>query len=595
VAANGSRAVAVGDNGAIYTSTNGLVWARTASGTFEWLRGVAASSNAYVAVGENGMVLRSTTGTSWTPVSAFTGQHLNRVRYVGKGTNARFVAVGDGGVAFWSATGNSGWASLNSGTTNDLLDVAENDLGLLLVGDGEMRFQAAGTGTWSNQVTDVATNPPPAWVYLSAASAGTNRFWVAGRTGLLYEGVSTNGVGELTWTPLPDSSHAWLWDLTVIDGCYVAVGDLASILTSLDGIVWAREVVPPVVTNSVLLGVGGDTNRLFAVGDAGTLLVSHAGWTNVTLTNVVGTNVTLTNTTVNTLGLFWTNRPPFTSEDLQGVGCDGTRYVVSGGQGGVFTSGDGTNWVQRSTPTTNFLSGITPHPGGWIASGAAGTLLRSDASATAWSLVSLGTTNWLYRVRHVGGQLVTVGQNGTLYSSPDGTNWTARATGTSQWLNDATFVDGTWYVVGMQGLLLSSTNLVQWTRQRIPTIKSLFAAGTSEGQLLLAGVEGVILRQMAVPRTSPVNLLDYSRTVATVTVGSSTNTVLETNAYELFLFGGWPDQRFQFETSTNGLTGSWTNLVSLEMYDPSGTLYLIRTRDLTNTPSQEFYRTRLVP
>ena len=102
-------------------------------------------------------------------------QWLNRVRYVGQGANARFVTVGDGGVAFWSANGSSGWTSLNTGTTNDLLDAVQNDLGLLLVGDGELRFQAAGTGMWANAVIDAPTNPPPAWVYISAASPGTNR------------------------------------------------------------------------------------------------------------------------------------------------------------------------------------------------------------------------------------------------------------------------------------------------------------------------------------------------------------------------------------------------------------------------------------
>jgi hypothetical protein len=448
---------------------------------------------------------------------------------------------------------------------------------------------------WVNQVTAAPTNPPPDWVYLSAAAPGTNRFLVAGRTGLLYEGSSTNGVQGLTWTPVPDSSHAWLWDLLVVNGSYVAVGDLATILTSLDGIVWAREVAPPPATNSVLLGVGGDTNRLFAVGDTGTLLVSHAGWTNITITNVVGTNVVVTNTTVNTLGLFWTNLPAFTVQNLQGVTFGAGTYVVCGGQGSLFTSDDGTHWTSHSTSSTNFLSSVTAHPGGWVASGANGTLLHSDASAASWHPVPTGTTNWLYRVRHVGGQLLAVGQNGVMYTSTNGTNWTARSSGTTKWLNDVTFVDGTWFVVGTQGLLISSTNLVQWKPERIPTIKSLFAAGNYDGQLILAGVEGVILRNTVPPKTSPVNLLDYSRTVASVTTGSGTNTVTELNAYEVFLFGGLPDQQFEFQTATSLSGSAWTNLVSLEMFDPSGTLYLLRTRDATNVPPDQFYRTSLLP
>jgi len=105
----------------------------------------------------------------------------------------------------------------------------------------------------------------------------------------------------------------------------------------------------------------------------------------------------------------------------------------------------------------------------------------------------------------------------------------------------------------------------------------------------------VILRNTVTPRTSPVNLLDYSRAVASVTIGSDTNAMTEVNAYEIFLFGGLPDQQFEFQTSTNLVAGSWTNLISLELYDPSGTLYLIRTRDATNVPPEQFYRTALIP
>jgi hypothetical protein len=66
-----------------------------------------------------------------------------------------------------------------------------------------------------------------------------------------------------------------------------------------------------------------------------------------------------------------------------------------------------------------------------------------------------------------------------------------------------------------------------------------------------------------------------------------------TSTYELFLFGGQPDQFFQFQSSTN-LTAWQTNAV-LELFDASGTIYLLRTRDLTNTPPTEVYRTRLMP
>lgn len=231
-------------------------------------------------------------------------------------------------------------------------------------------------------------------------------------------------------------------------------------------------------------------------------------------------------------------------------------------------------------------SDIAIGPTACVAVGAQGTLLRSPNAGETWTDVFLGTTNWLYRVRWIEDQFVVVGQNGVIYTSADATNWVARTSGTTRWLTDVTFVDGTWFVTGYQGTLLTSPNLVNWTRQPLPTIKSLYSAATHNGQLVVAGIEGVVLRQQIAPNLSPVNVLGYHRSA----VASSNEGDL---VYELFLFGGQPDQFFEFQTSTN--LANWQNNATLELFDASGTIYLLRTRDLTNSPPAESYRTRLSP
>ena len=147
-------------------------------------------------------------------------------------------------------------------------------------------------------------------------------------------------------------------------------------------------------------------------------------------------------------------------------------------------------------------------------------------------------------------------------------------------------------VVGTQGLLLSSSNLVNWASLSVPSIKSLYGATTYDGQLVLTGIEGIILRNQIVPRTAPVDFLAYDYSVATNSPGTINAIV---SAYELFLFGGQPDQFFDFQSCTNLGTAGWNTNAALELFDPSGTIYLLRTRDLTNAPPRELYRTRLVP
>lgn len=594
VATSDQRAVAVGDNGTIYTTTNGTAWTKVTSGTTEWLRGVAFGGSYFVAVGESGSIFRSgTSANSWSKQTSPTTVDLNRVRYLGNGAAGRFYALGNNGVAITSTNGAAPWSSLNPGTTNYLCDAALNDTGLLLVGDQEILFRQTGTSTWTNQVTGLTTNAPPAWTYLSAW--GSSNIWVAaGRTGLMVEGTRTNGSPAYAWRALPSSSHAWLWDLTVQRGIAVAVGDLATILTSLDGILWASEVVPADRTNVVLLGVGGTTNLLAAVGNNGSVLLSRVGLTNITITNTVGTNIIVTNTTFDTFGTIWNWVPPFTTNSLQGVAAGLDLVVLTGDRGLIFTSTDGSNFVTCVTPTTNFLSSVAAGPDSWVAVGNRGSIVRASALATNWAAIGSGTTNWLYKVRYLGGSFVAVGQNGTLFTSPDGLAWTPRISGTTRWLTDVTFLNGWYYVAGTQGLLLGSSNLVNWTALPLPTIKSLYAAAQMGGRLLLAGVEGAVLRNPTIPDLTPVDCLAYQRSVVPTTLTQQGTNFTYQTAYELFLFGGQPDQYFQFQSTTN-LPTAWKTNATFELFDPSGTIYLIRSRDLTNTPPREFYRTALAP
>jgi hypothetical protein len=108
----------------------------------------------------------------------------------------------------------------------------------------------------------------------------------------------------------------------------------------------------------------------------------------------------------------------------------------------------------------------------------------------------------------------------------------------------------------------------------------------AENENSLVGIEGVILRNQIVPELTPVDVLAYDRRAIANTNASAT-------VCELFLFGGAPDQFFEFQSSTN--LANWQTNATFELFDASGTIYLLRTRDLTNTPPAEFYRTRLLP
>src|SRR5690606_22607262 len=84
---------AVGDNGTILTSPDGVTWTSRSSGTMQHLRGITHGGGLWVAVGFSGTILTSSDGTTWTSRSSETTQILYGVAYGG----GMWVVVGAAG------------------------------------------------------------------------------------------------------------------------------------------------------------------------------------------------------------------------------------------------------------------------------------------------------------------------------------------------------------------------------------------------------------------------------------------------------------------------------------------------------------------
>ena len=539
VAASTNLVVAVGDNAAIYTSTNAVNWQRITPAFANWLRSVACNGSTFVAVGESGLIASSQNGNMWQVRTSGTTTHLNRVAWLGD----HFLVVGDGGKALSSTNGNQ-WTPVSLGATNYLFALAGVTNSHLAAGDLEVRLAEEG-GAWSNQLA-AALTPPPAWTYYSALW-NSGYYLLAGRSGLAVEGSKTNSAEPVKWQPLSESVRSWLWSVARTPSHYVAVGDYGTILSSPNGVDWDLELVPFTATNAVLLGVGGSSNLLLAVGTQGTVL-----W---------GTNVFLWNEL----------SPKPTTNDLQGVCHDGTQFILAGGNGTILTSPNGTNWTRQTTPTSAFLMSVAAFPGGLVAVGQAGVILTSTNHGVSWTPRVSGTTNWLSQARWLNDRLVAVGQNGCLLTSKDGVQWRTNASGSTAWLNAADFIEDTWFVVGNQGTVLGSPDATNWFNFGTLTKKSLYGVTTHNGQLVTVGSEGAILRSQLVPDPTPIQIASFKRK----------------SGMNVFLFTGATDQQFRLQSSTN-LT-AWTDGALLEFLDGSGTLLFVEDTG-TNAPPAQFYR-----
>lgn len=569
VAASSSLAVAVGDNGAAYTSTTGENWTREATGSTNWLRGVAAGNNLFVAVGEGGRIATRAANGNWSVETSSTTRHLNRIAFIG----SQFWAVGDAGTVLVGSSNGKTWTPHTGFTTTNALNaIAGTNDYLVIVGDHEVRLQNG--GGWTDEIRSNTTAPAPNWTFYSASWQGSLHF-VAGRSGMMLEGIRTNAAAPTLWTQRQAPIRNWFWDVLRLPEFYVAAGDRGTVMTSGDGVNWELELVPDAATNSVLLGIGGTTNGLVAAGSGGVILFSPAIATNVVSTNVIAGVTNYATNTSSTLAIDWLTATTPNTNDLQAVAVRGGLWVVGGASGTVLTSTSGTNWAAQASGSTAFLSGAAALGNLFVLTGDRGTILTSG-DGTNWFAQTSGTTNWVYRVRSVNGRLVAVGEGGIILTSTNGTNWTSLTSGTTRLLNAVDYLGDSYYAVGTQGTVLQSGNLTTWTNIGTLTAKSLYGVAGTSNQIVAVGIEGVALRSLLTASLEPVSFTRIARS----------------SGQNLLLLSGLVDRRVTLERSPT-LT-NWVDGVTLELIDRSGTLLLLEAADTNNTP-REFFRGRMVP
>jgi hypothetical protein len=592
LAASSNLVVAVGDNGALYTSTDGSTWHLQSPPPYlypYWLLSVAYGNGVFVTTGEQGYIATSKNGTNWTARSIAesygqledaawvdtTGSHTN---FPYKG----FWTVTDGGDAFYSSTNGATWTKFNVGaqdpSTNVLYTMAADDLTGLLAGNSEVRLGAMMTNqlVWADQIGSALTNAPP-WTYFAAILDTNGAYELAGYDGMIVQSSVTNG--HYCWNTPYASVRDWLFQVTLANGLYVAVGDNARIMTSGNGADWAVEEVPLTnsvsASNTVFLCVGGTTNLLVAAGSKGSLALSPNTLVPVVETN---TNGILFTNYASSLGVIWNSMPApaGTTNDLGGVCAFNSNYFLVGGNGTLLNSPDGTNWNTLTSGTTNYLSGIAAYTNGLLVlTGDKGTILTSPDGAH-WTSHASGTTNWLYHLRCVDGRLLAVGENGVILTSTDGAVWSSLDSGVTNFLNDAIMVSNTCYVVGDQGVVLASTNFINWTNIGAITTKTLESAATQNGQLVVVGFEGSILRSQVVPVLTPVNFVSFG----------------QSDGYNVFSVAGVVDQQFTLDSTTNFM--DWSTGPLLDLYYGNGTLIFYESIP-DSPPGAQAYRCTLAP
>jgi hypothetical protein len=480
------------------------------------LNGAAFGNGIYVAVGDHGAVLTSSDFESWTRRNTLVTDLYFDVAF----GNGKFVAVGSGrifisaGGAEWSAESNSSGLS------------SVEFLNDLFVGFPSNPEQAGGTILTSSDGivwrTHAAGTSDP-----FRASAYGNGLYVAvgGRPDRGTVATSTDGVnwsartvpvtGSFLGTPFVGVAFG--------NGVFVATAGAdengyALVFTSKDGTNWSRQPIDAIRQfglNSVAFGDG----QFVAVGDQGRAFISRDGivWSerasgfaaHLDRISYIGTRFVVTGSfgLISSLdGIEW--KPwSLAAQDipgqLLGIAYAADQFVAVGEQGVTMTSADGINWSYRHRDPAQYLKGVAFGNRRFVVAGsiAVGSTFHFQSLAsedsTAWIPHTFAEEGRLTSVAFGNGKFVATGfsyplTRGRIFTSLDGVAWVEQSWPGSAELNSVIFGDGVFVAVGTTGTIVISSDGVAWTRQTTGVSRALNTVAHGDGVFVSIGVNTVL-------------------------------------------------------------------------------------------------------
>ena len=149
--------IVVGEAGVILTSNNTVNWYQKTTPTTENLGGVAYDGTTYVVTGNNGTVITSQNGNTWVSQTTGTTENLGDIIY--NDDYDAFIATGNNGVLLRSTDSGVTWTALESGTGESIRGISWHE-GVMVAMTIKMQVLISDDGgdTWeTNTVTNEVT------------------------------------------------------------------------------------------------------------------------------------------------------------------------------------------------------------------------------------------------------------------------------------------------------------------------------------------------------------------------------------------------------------------------------------------------------
>ncbi|GAB3790912.1 hypothetical protein GCM10028818_61640 [Spirosoma horti] len=311
-------------HGYIYTSTDGITWTASSSGTNADLIAVRYLQGKYFVVGEDATIRSSSNGYLWNPLTVDPTTALYGAAF----GNGRYVAVGAYSTIYNAYRSNLAITSVDgiNYTVGETIHVPNGARQFNDVAFGNGLFVAVGEDGLIQTSTDGKV-----WEFrqlvmgktLNAVAYGGGQFIAIGENGFL----ARSNDGKI-WNSLYTGLAKNFKGLSYANGQFTAVGQSGAIATSSNGLIWT---IHPSITDKELKSVAYGNGKWVAVGYDGVVLYRIDGltvWLGLSLGNSVHFNHVI-----------------FANNQFVAVGLDGK----------IYTSPNGFGWTARESGTTVHL------------------------------------------------------------------------------------------------------------------------------------------------------------------------------------------------------------------------------------------------
>lgn len=246
----------VGPENVVAASADGSSWTGNLSSIMP-----AGNAGRLVILGQNGVVAISTDGETWYSRNTGVPFQLNAVTEIqdalsepgspGSPTINLLIAVGNNGSIVTSTSGDT-WAARNSGTTDNLNDIAWTNDAIIVVGQNGRILKSDDRINWTTVPSGVTSN-----LNSIVFAADRNMFIAVGDNGTIIK--STNA--GATWSNLAVFSDGNFSDIAYGSGKFIIVSRDGWVVESVDGISWTRYLGQKhnsvAFGNGVFVAVGG--------------------------------------------------------------------------------------------------------------------------------------------------------------------------------------------------------------------------------------------------------------------------------------------------------------------------------------------------